>query len=390
MKHLSCFLRISAILLVVVGISPCPGSFGQASGPLDEIALGLALRSSILEVCPKIEGTPANLVATQTFNALLSTPVAASGAALPYEISLIRTDVVNAFSTAGGKVYVTSGLVPLLGQDAGPWAAVVGHEIAHTSRSHQYKAYLRAYQLQSTLAELREQAAHGNRFAMWALLGVGIGGGMLNQKLSRDEEHEADLVALMMMAQAGYHPDFMLTLQRRFIHVLGDQSKFAAFFSDHPRWETREQRTIKTHEQALTIFESRWEDPASSPGGTPPPVVTLGQLSTGMDEKSRCAIIKVSLNVRNAKDLPLAVGILITKNKKPVPAALPDYRMANGALVMTQPVTPTSWNQSFQLSLPIPTAALGTRDRKLDATAVVVSNNELLYSTPAAKVTFPK
>ncbi len=50
----------------------------------------------------------------------------------------------------------------------------------------------------------------------------------------------------------------------------------------------------------------------------------------------------------------------------------------------------SSWNQSFQLSLPIPTAALGTKDRKLDATAVIVSNNELLYSTAPAKVTFPK
>ena len=80
------------------------------------------------------------------------------------------------------------------------------------------------------------------------------------------------------MARGGYHPDFALSFQQRFRFRVGDQSKFAAFFSDHPRWATREERTIRTYEEAIRIFEHLWPDPALSPGGLPPVVATLGKI----------------------------------------------------------------------------------------------------------------
>jgi predicted Zn-dependent protease len=90
-------------------------------------------------------------------------------------------------------------------------------------------------------------------------------------KLDRNDELEADRLGLMMMAQAGIHPDYALTLMDRLKHVTGDRSKFAAFLtSDHPRWETREKKTKQVYQEALLTFQTRWKDSSQSPGGTPP------------------------------------------------------------------------------------------------------------------------
>ena len=58
--------------------------------------------------------------------------------------------------------------------------------------------------------------------------------------------------------------------------LVGEQSKFGAFFSGHPRWETREQRIRQDFGDALAAFRSRWPDAHDSLGGAPPPIVETG------------------------------------------------------------------------------------------------------------------
>jgi predicted Zn-dependent protease len=90
-------------------------------------------------------------------------------------------------------------------------------------------------------------------------------------KLSRNEELEADRLGLMMMAQAGIHPDYAEVLMRRLHAITGDENKIAAFLlSDHPGWETREKKVRKAREEALSIFNREFASAADSPGGIPP------------------------------------------------------------------------------------------------------------------------
>ena len=49
----------------------------------------------------------------------------------------------------------------------------------------------------------------------------------------------------LLMAQAGYHPDFVIAVQRRFRALLGDQTRFDEFFATHPRWAAREEHTMR-------------------------------------------------------------------------------------------------------------------------------------------------
>jgi hypothetical protein len=80
----------------------------------------------------------------------------------------------------------------------------------------------------------------------------------------------ADRVGLLMMAQAGYHPDFALALYGYLERRLGDRLRIGELFSDHPRWRSREERDLRARGAALAIFHSRWQDAAQSPGGLPP------------------------------------------------------------------------------------------------------------------------
>jgi predicted Zn-dependent protease len=54
---------------------------------------------------------------------------------LPWEFTLLNTDVVNAFALPGGKVFFTRGLAEKL-TDESQMAGVMGHEIGHVTAQH--------------------------------------------------------------------------------------------------------------------------------------------------------------------------------------------------------------------------------------------------------------
>src|SRR5437016_14663987 len=109
--------RIAVFLLVLLCmVSGAEFSFAQ-DALLDEITLGLAIRCQILSKYTPIEGTPESVGAQAVFNSLLRTSIVTSGPVLPYELTLVDVNNVNAFSTAAGKVYVTRGILPILGDD---------------------------------------------------------------------------------------------------------------------------------------------------------------------------------------------------------------------------------------------------------------------------------
>jgi predicted Zn-dependent protease len=61
----------------------------------------------------------------------------------------------------------------------------------------------------------RARVAAGDKSANWALAGFVIGSRIAFKKLERDQEHDADQQGMLMMARAGYHPDFVFALHHR-------------------------------------------------------------------------------------------------------------------------------------------------------------------------------
>jgi hypothetical protein len=90
-------------------------------------------------------------------------------------------------------------------------------------------------------------------------------------RFCRQLELEADRDGLMMMALAGYHPDFVPALHH-LLHAEGVAAK-ASMYAMHPCWEERDRELAKAYTDASIEFEHRWREWYASPGGNPPVVV---------------------------------------------------------------------------------------------------------------------
>ena len=385
------FLRLRHFLILLTATSFFLFGTVLAQGPLDELTLGLIQKSRILSKNHGITDSQTNLAAQSIFRRLRETSFVARGPTLPYELTLISDPSANAYATAAGKVYVTRGIIPILEKSEGMWAAVLSHELAHAAQQHHYSAYLRAYEAQQRKLQYRETAKSGSSGAAWAAIALAIVDQLVTLALNRDEEHEADRIGLMMMAEAGYHPDFVLAFQQRMRIHLGAESKFTAFFSGHPRWTTREKHTIVNRKDALRTFNHYWRGRVS-PGGPPPILTMMGKIKIHKSKTDKAAVINVPARIRNAKKKEVSLVVLFEKNRQPVRSALPEYRRrSNGGLGVWDIITPTSDDWSGTVTLEVPSTALTGKDRKLDAKVwIYMAGGEILNRSKKFKVKFPK
>jgi beta-barrel assembly-enhancing protease len=128
------------------------------------------------------------------------------------------------------------------GGDESVLAAVMAHEIGHALYRHPVSLMARAVLQRHLLDSLSRARTKGTIIASAATTAAYQ---VLSQKLSRDEESQADQIGLLILADAGYAPDFAFIMHQQLRQSFGDASKFAAFFSDHPRWVTRTERTFR-------------------------------------------------------------------------------------------------------------------------------------------------
>ena len=128
------------------------------------------------------------------------TGLASPGQALHF--TTLNSAVENAFSVPGGYVYVTRQLMTLL-DDESQLAFALGHETAHIAANH---------------AHIREQYVRSNPLGVFgqiagAIFGNSIIGNILQQRaklnslsFSRDQEYQADTLAMRYITLAGYDP----------------------------------------------------------------------------------------------------------------------------------------------------------------------------------------
>ena len=145
-------------------------------------------------------------------------------------------DVVNAFATPGGHVFVFSGL--LLGaENEAEVAGVLAHEIAHLAARHPARRLVLAYGAQSVA-----QLALGQDPALLQqIAGELVAGGVLAAN-SRSAEEEADALALTYLHRAGWDPrglvGFLAKLQEGGEQMPG----FLQWLSTHPTPADRVER----------------------------------------------------------------------------------------------------------------------------------------------------
>ena len=353
--------------------------------------LGITERGRIRGGSLLLENTEYNEAGTEVFSKFVGDP-SVSSLGLPYRwnFTIVNDGSVNAYSLPDGEVSVGSGLAKLIGTRPGMWAAVLSHETAHVARRHWVRKYLYDLYVAAQIRYYQARVQAGDNNANWSLIGLRIAAPIARAKLSRNLEHDADIQGMMLMAREGYHPDYTFALHHLLRTTTGDQSHFAAFFSSHPRWETRDQRDDRAYSDALAEYNRLWPDPDTSPGGKPPVVAFAGKPSAQENKQAKTTDLNLPVYCRNATE-PLQLVIFFRKNKQPVQAADNQYRNERGELVFRQEFDCSEKTEASPVVVHLPAVLVSKDDRKVEALAYVYSKQgDFLDGFKAFDVHFPK
>lgn len=181
---------------------------------------------------------------------------------IPYHFKVVDTKAVNAFALPGGYIYINRGLLALV-DDQSELAGVMAHEIGHVAARHGTKQLSKQLVLAGILIGVSE--AIGQKSEKWGAItqvagSLGFFLGMM--KYSRDDEREADWLAINEIYLAGYNPEGMVTLFNKFkkLHK-SNPSRFEQFFLSHPNTDER----IKNMNQELDKLDYKGRAYPGSP-----------------------------------------------------------------------------------------------------------------------------
>jgi len=182
-------------------------------------------------------------------------------AKVTFRFYVIDDPSFNAFAYQDGSVFVHTGLLELVENEA-QLAAVLGHEIAHVTYEHGSRRYTQRKKIKTgkkvakTAGKLLGKLGKVNPFKKKKkVLGrevdleeaIDFGTGVLSNTYGRKMESQADRVGLFYMVEAGYDPREAPKIWGKLVELAGDPNKLEKMkakvenflFSTHPADATR-------------------------------------------------------------------------------------------------------------------------------------------------------
>lgn len=145
-----------------------------------------------------------------------------------WEVKIIHDDnVLNAFCTPGGYIYVYTGLIKYLNAEH-ELAGVMGHEIAHADRRHSTTALTKQYGVSFLLSVLF--GSDESAFAQVAASVIGL-------QFSKANESDADENSVKFLCPTDYHADGAAAFFEKLVEE--GQGGGSDFFSTHPSPDKR-------------------------------------------------------------------------------------------------------------------------------------------------------
>lgn len=140
--------------------------------------------------------------------------IQASAVDLPWEVTLFEEPgSVNAFCPPAGQIGVYTGFISLAQNEAG-LATIIGHEMGHTVARHGSEHLTHEFAQKIALSLLAISLQNDPKRAI-ILRSLAIAPGMRVRAYNREQESEADRIALEYMSRAGYAPSEAVALWRR-------------------------------------------------------------------------------------------------------------------------------------------------------------------------------
>lgn len=151
-----------------------------------------------------------------------------------WEVHIIDADVLNAFCTPGGYIYVYTGLIQYL-DNVDDLAGVMGHEIAHADLRHTSRQMQNSYGISTLLSILL-----GDNASSLEQIAADLAGNVSSLQFSKKFEKESDARSVEYLAAT----DFACNGAASFFEKLtadgqGSTSGLEDFLSTHPSSESR-------------------------------------------------------------------------------------------------------------------------------------------------------
>ena len=190
---------------------------------------------------------------------------------LPYRYVPLNAAYVNAYTFPAGSIGITRGILLDL-QNEAALAALIGHELGHVNSRHTAQAMSKGVLTSLAIAGLSSAAADLGSGAEQLAGGLGqIAAGALLASYSRDNEREADSLALKYMVKAGYGPQGHLDLMDMLRSLNKHKpSAIELMFATHPMSQERYDRSLKTigtmdsSTMSLPLHRERYMDNTAS------------------------------------------------------------------------------------------------------------------------------
>ncbi len=198
----------------------------------------------------------------QSYVASVGQKVAAvSDRDMPYEFTLVSSDVANAFALPGGQIFITAGLMVRMTNER-QLAAVLAHEVSHVAAKHNVKGMQRQMGA-AVLVEVAGRAA-GQDKAQAAEAVTKVVTSVGNLKYGRDDEYQADEVGIKYLAKAGYNPWGMIEMLTVLYNLSeSEPGSLGELFQTHPLTSKRIEDARLMVEQNHPKYSSQSPDPAA-------------------------------------------------------------------------------------------------------------------------------
>jgi Zn-dependent protease with chaperone function len=180
---------------------------------------------------------------------------------LNYRFRIINSKDVNSAGFPGGAIYIHRGLLEIASTED-EVAAILAHEVSHVASRHGTAQLSRQLLVQAPIAI----AAGLPASQVWrdeiTKLGIAIGLDAPFLRYSRDQELEAGLMAVRLLAEAQYDPNAFRTLLEKIGEAqTGDVSRAPSFVFNHPQSQTVSlEITDKIDELAISFTRPRRAD----------------------------------------------------------------------------------------------------------------------------------
>lgn len=171
---------------------------------------------------------------------------------LVYHFTVIADDDVNAFSLPGGYVFLDDGLVKKTANDD-ELAGVIAHEVAHIAARHAVKRYESNLGLQ--IVQLASLAARRGA----ATRGLSVAARVAQLAYARQDELEADRLAVRYLQAAGFDPKAMLTFLETLRDLHSDKAQYLPRGVVRPQYATTHpfvpERTLAVKEALFGVAD---------------------------------------------------------------------------------------------------------------------------------------